>query len=321
MAEGRATISFEGENSQLKAKAAESEAALKKTGDAAKSAGGGLGAAADSGKKLSGAFASTIGAVGAVIGALGAAKMIGDKLNETFESGAKKAEKFVAALNLQDKNAAAANANKLAERRAELESQLSMTTFENLWNHQRTNGAIKEELESLKKTEASVRAQARAQEQRTKEAEKAKKVIEDTANIEASRAEADMAMAQAAGDEFAAREAHLQTIRKLEAEAAKAASLDELLATMDLINAKEELYRKAREKKAADEAKQREADLKAEQEKARKEADDKIKNARRVRDELERLRREQEGSVFGSLGDIGFVGRGGRASTFYGGGR
>lgn len=321
MAEGRATISFEAENAQLKAKAAESEAVLKKTGDAAKTSGGGFGAAAEGGKKLVGAFASTIGAAGAAIGALAAAKAIGEKIAETFESGAIKAQKFAASLNLADSTQALANANKLAEKRNELESQLAYTTFENLWNHQRTNASIREELEELRKTEVSVRAQARAQEQRAKAAEATKKTIEQTANIEARRAEADLAMAQVAGDEAAAREVHLQAIRKLEAEAAAARTLDELIATTELIAAREELYRKAREKRAADEAKQREADLKAEQEKARKEAQAQIDAARRVRDELERLRREQEGSVFGSLGGVDYYGRGGRTSTFFGGGR
>jgi len=321
VAEGRATISFEAENAQLKAKLAETEAALKKTGDAAKNSGGGFGAAAEGGKKLVGAFASTIGAAGAAIGALSAAKAIGDKIAETFESGARKAEKFVASLNMADSTQALANANKLAEKRAELASKLEKSNFENLWYEQRTNAAIKEEYDTLSKTEKSLRQQVATQAARNKEAKQAVENEKTAADIASRRAEADLAMAQVAGDEAAAREVHLQAIRKLEAEAAAARTLDELIATTELIAAREELYRKAREKRAADEAKQREADLKAEQEKARKEAQAQIDAARRVRDELERLRREQEGSVFGSLGGVDYYGRGGRTSTFFGGGR
>lgn len=350
MAEGRATISFVAENTDLKAKTAESEAVLGKFKSAAGGAGGSIGRMASSAKAAAGAFTSVIGAVGGVIAAFTAAKAIGEKLNEVFESGQRRAEKFIATLDMSDSTKALSNAETLAKRRLELEEQLAQTSFENVWNQARSNDALKNELTIIQRQEKSLRAQATTQQQRARDAEKqrlaeeaAAKAAEDAATIErerleiarqraaqeaeiaSTRAEADLAMAQAQGEEEAARVAHLQQIAKIEADAAKSRNLDEIIAFTDLVIAKEEIYRKAMEKRAEEARKRIEeekaAAIKAAEEEAKAKSEARIKAARRERDELERLRREQEGSVFGSLGGVDYYGRGGRAQVFGPGGR
>lgn len=347
MAEGRATISFQAENTDLKAKTAESEGVLNKFKSAAGGAGGSIGRMASSAKAAAGAFTSVIGAVGGVIAAFTAAKAIGEKLNEVFESGQRRAEKFIATLDMSDSTKALSNAETLAKRRLELEEQLAQTSFENVWNQARSNDALQNELTIIQRQEKALRAQAVAQQQRAREAEKqrqseeaAAKAADEAAKVERerleiarqraaqeaeianTRSEADMAMAQVQGDAEAARVAHLQQIAKLESDAAKARNLEELIAFTDLVNAKEEIYRQAMEKRAADERRRQQeekaAAIKAAEEEARAKSEARVKAARRERDELKRLRDEQEGSPFGSLGGIDYYGRGGSARVFGG---